>query len=68
MATKGITVRISFRYRWWLGAYLFGLKTCSLITGMEPDMVKAQKWIMRGIKVNISEQGTSDCIDQAGRL
>lgn len=50
---SAMTSTVSIKLAWWLPAYIAGVRFMAELTGMEPDMDRVEKWIRRGIKLNI---------------
>lgn len=53
---KPLTCRVRVHRAWWLRWYLAGVVMMSLATGREPDLVKVQGWIRRGLKVKLETE------------
>lgn len=48
------TVRESIRMRWWLRCYLAAVMWFARITGMEPDWDRVDRWIRRGLVLQMT--------------
>ncbi len=50
---KPLTCRVLVKRAWWLHWYLAGVAMMSLATGRDPDWQKVERWVSRGIRVQL---------------
>ena len=50
---KPLTCRVLIKRAWWLDWYLAGVAMMSLATGRDPDWQKVERWVSRGIKLQL---------------
>lgn len=50
-----ITFRVSFA--WWAQPYIAGVRLCSLLSGLEPDMGKVERVVLNSLRVERVRNG-----------
>ena len=53
MAKQNLTIPITVQQRWWLPPYLFGVRLTSLALGVQPDWVRVERVIKKGLVTKV---------------
>ena len=51
--TAKATLTLTVRVAWWVRPYIQSVALFTTLTGMTPDLEKAQRTMLRGIKVSL---------------
>lgn len=43
---------LSVRFAWWVNPYLYGVRLCCILTGLEPDYERVARVVERGVRIN----------------
>ncbi|WP_286792187.1 hypothetical protein [Marinobacter sp. Hex_13] len=55
MSRRFLRLSVRVTVRWWVPLYIRGVIFISMITGREPDPVKVEYWVKKGMKTEVVE-------------